>query len=70
MTAAQRVLPQASNNHLFQCLDISRQHKRNSTTFAIKKRLETNGANPVLVDIMMAGFQAKPFDYSEFTEFY
>jgi hypothetical protein len=66
--------PQESNDHLFQCLDISCQHWLSSTTSALQKRLKTDGTNPVLVDIMMASldnyFQAKPFDYSEFTEFH
>ncbi len=65
--------PQESNDHLFQCPDISRQRWRSSTTSSLRQRLENHGTNPVLVDIMMAGldsyFQAKPFDYSEFTEF-
>jgi hypothetical protein len=65
--------PQESNDHLFQCPDISCQRWRSSTTSSLRQRLENHGTNPVLVDIMMAGldsyFQAKPFDYSEFTEF-
>jgi hypothetical protein len=65
--------PQESNDHLFQCQDISRQRWRSATTSDIRKRLETNSTNPVLVDIMMAGldsyFHSKPLDYSEFTEF-
>ena len=65
--------PQESTNHLFQCPDISRQHWQSSTTSSLRQQLKKNGTNPVLVDIMMAGlnsyFQAKPVDYSEFTEF-
>jgi hypothetical protein len=65
--------PQESNDHLAQCPDISRQRWRSSTTSSLRQRLENSGTNPVLVGIMMAGldsyFQAKPFDYSEFTEF-
>jgi hypothetical protein len=65
--------PQESNDHMFQCPDIRHQRWRSSTTSSLRQRVENNGTNPVLVDIMMAGldsyFQAKPFDYSEFTEF-
>jgi hypothetical protein len=64
---------QESNDHLFQCPDISRQCWQSSTTSSLRQRLENNAINPVLVDIMMASldsyFQAKPFDYSDFTEF-
>jgi hypothetical protein len=66
-------LPQESNDHLFQCPDISRQRWRSSTTSSLRQRLKNNATNLVLLDIMMAGldsyFQAKPFDYSDFTEF-
>jgi hypothetical protein len=59
--------PLESNDHMFQCPDISRQR------WSLQQRLENHDTNPVLVDTMMAGldsyFQAKPLDYSEFTEF-
>jgi hypothetical protein len=65
--------PQESNDHMFQCPGIRRQRWQSSTTSPLRQQLENNGTNPVLVDIMMAGldsyFQAKPFNYSEFTEF-
>jgi hypothetical protein len=63
--------PQESNDHLFQCQNISRQRWQSSTTSALQQPLENDGTNPVQVDIMMAGlnsyFLEKPFDYSEFT---
>jgi hypothetical protein len=65
--------PEESNDHMFQCSGIRRQRWQSSTTSSLQQQLENNGTNPVLVDIMMAGldsyFQAKSFDYSEFTEF-
>lgn len=51
----ERTFPQESNDHLFQCPNISRQHWQSSTISALRKMLETNDTNLVLVDIMMAG---------------
>jgi hypothetical protein len=64
--------PQESNNHMFQCPDISRQRWQSSTSSALWQPPKNDGTNPVLVEIMMAGldsyFQAKPFNYSEFMD--
>jgi hypothetical protein len=65
--------PQESNSHLFQCPSLSRQRWRAVTTSTLRKRIELNQTNPILVDIMMAGldsyFKNKALDYDEFSAF-
>jgi hypothetical protein len=66
--------PQESNSHLFQCPSLSRQRWRAATTSTLRKRLELNQTNPILVDIiMMAGldsyFTNKALDYDKFSAF-
>jgi hypothetical protein len=62
-----------TNGHLFQCPSISRQRWRASTTSSLRKRLESNDTNPILISIMLAGLQSyfldRPLDHSEFSDF-
>jgi hypothetical protein len=65
--------PQESNSHLFQCPSLSRQRWRAATTSTLRKQLELNQTNPILVYIMMAGltsyFTNTALDYDEFSAF-
>jgi hypothetical protein len=47
--------PQEGNPHPFQCLNLSRKQWHAAMMSTLQKQLETNQANPILVDMMMAG---------------